>query len=167
LPAFYSFLHPLHLQGLLPAFLSIPQSQIFYGSWERESFLQDGVVDEKHGYIKYRATDNSENFEFVVFKKTDGRLLAAISWGPGDCIEDAPETCESDLRFFAQTENGWKPLGTSPLPRAFNKKLVYELPRQGRSIQVRTREGSSVATYEFNGTLFQVKHPKKFNNGKP
>ena len=149
--------HAASMLSVREAFLEIPERDIVYSQDERKSFLITAKVDDQHAYLRYRATDNSENFEFALFLRNDGKPLAAMSWGPGDCIDDAPETCESDLRFFVLDRGQWLSLGVAPLPKRFDKSLVYELPRIGRTISVKTLQGSLVERFEFDGVKFNVK----------
>src|SRR6185503_276450 len=62
-------------------FLAVPEEYIGFSKEEREVLLKGpGVIlDLKNGYLSYNASDNPEEFEFALFKQTDGTYIVAIN----------------------------------------------------------------------------------------
>src|SRR5262245_48992666 len=61
-------------------FLAAPKEYVGLSREEREVLLKGpGVVlDIKNGYLSYNASDNPEEFEFALFKQTDGSYIVAF-----------------------------------------------------------------------------------------
>lgn len=96
------------------------------------------VVDIRNGYISYNASDNPEGFEFAIFRKSNGNYLVAFSTGAFGDPELDKELDNWPTLFLLSYEGGgrWRDVTRASLPVAFDKKLYYKLPRQGRSIEV-------------------------------
>src|SRR5688500_10912672 len=60
-----------------------PERFLGYDRAFREELLEGkmpgATIDVPNGFISYRATDNPESFEFAIFRKKDGRYVAAFS----------------------------------------------------------------------------------------
>ena len=138
--------------GVVEAFLSIPQKQLLYTRTERESFLKTATIDRANGYIKVER--KNENFEFILFKRVNGALAAAISWGPGICVNDVSDNCDSSIMFFLQARDTWKNVQHWPLGKKFSKKNFYSLPRQGGVISVTDRQGHRLEKINLNELQF-------------
>ena len=95
------------------------------------------VVDIENGYISYDASDNPTGFEFVIFRKNNGRYIVAYSDGVSDNFDVNPYTF-----FLLSYEGGkWRDVTKELLPVPYDEKLSYRLPRRGRSIEVWGGEG--------------------------
>ncbi len=135
-------------------FLLVPERVIGYDLQFREGLLRGErrgtVIDIKNGYISWNASDNPEEFEFTIFRKNNGKYLVAFS-SPGD-----PGLYPS--RFFLLSfDNGkWRNVTRALLPVAFDKRLDYKLPRQGRTIVV-TRDWRSLYHLTWAKDRLQVK----------
>src|SRR5688500_7339546 len=76
-------------------FLIVPETYIGLSIEERKLLLKGSsiTVDIKNGYISYKASDNPEEFEFALFKQTDGSYVVAINF-------DADPDFESDSKLY-------------------------------------------------------------------
>ncbi|HYE63953.1 MAG TPA: hypothetical protein VD966_00130 [Pyrinomonadaceae bacterium] len=137
-------------------FLLVPERYVGYDRQFREELLRSGradtLVDVQNGYISYRATDNPEAFEFAIFKKPDGKYLIAFSIGYDPDFPDTP----SKLLFLNYENGKWSDVTRASLPVAFNKRLTYKLPREGRNIVVTDDKGRRVYTLAWAGGKFSV-----------
>jgi hypothetical protein len=140
-------------------FLLVPDRYIIdYDRKLREDMVRNGflnIVDVKNGYIYYNASDNPEEFEFAIFRKPDGRHLVAFSSGydPSCCSHPIMSTL-----LFLSYENGrWRDVTRATLPVAFNKRLTYKLPREGRDIVVVNAKGSKAYTMAWVNGKFVVR----------
>ena len=136
-------------------FLLVPESYVGYDRRFREDVLRGqpgAVVDMRNGYISYKATDNPEAFEFAIFRKSNGKYLAAysVAYDP-----DFPETT-SILRLLSYEGGRWSDVTRQLLPRAFDRRLTYKLPRQGRSIVVTDEKGRELYTLTWANDKFNV-----------
>src|SRR5687768_11092255 len=63
-------------------FRIVPERYIGFDRDFREGLLRDerrgAVIDIPNGYISWDASDNPEEFEFAIFKKSNGKYLVAI-----------------------------------------------------------------------------------------
>lgn len=111
------------------------------------------VVDVANGYISYDASDNPTGFEFVIFRKNNGRYIVAYSDGISDNFDSA------DYTFFLLSYEGgkWRDVTQELLPVPFSKKLSYRLPQQGRSIGVSDEKGRQLYTLTWSNDRFHLK----------
>src|SRR5918911_4455303 len=136
-------------------FLLVPESYVGYDRRFREDVLRGqpgAVVDVRNGYISYKATDNQEAFEFAIFRKSNGKYLAAYSAGYDP---DFPDTT-SILLLLSYEGGRWSDVTRQLLPRAFDRRLTYKLPRQGRSIVVSDEKGRELYTLTWANDKFNL-----------
>ena len=135
-------------------FLLVPERYVGYPLDFRQQLLRGErrgtVIDIPNGYISWDASDNPEEFEFAIFRKSNGKYIVAFS-SPGD-----PGLFPS--RFFLLTyDNGkWRNVTRALLPVTYNKLFDYKLPRQGRSIVV-TRDWRERYHLTWRDDRFRVK----------
>ncbi len=116
-------------------FLGIPAPLLPLGTAEnRRRYLRDALVDERHGYIRYQASDNPERFEFAIFRKTNGQYLAAFSVPYDPDFWDQP--IPSRLILLDYRQGRWQDVTKELLPVPLAPTLTYQLPRVGRDIVV-------------------------------
>src|SRR5687768_4717106 len=64
-------------------FRLIPERYVGYPLDFREQLLRGErrgtVIDIKNGYISWNASDNPEEFEFAIFRKSNGKYIVAFS----------------------------------------------------------------------------------------
>jgi len=88
-------------------FLGIPAPLLPLGTKEnRLRYLRYGMVDEPNGYIRYQASDNPERFEFAIFRKRNGRYLAAFSTPYDPNFFDRP--IPSQLLLLDYRQGQWR-----------------------------------------------------------
>lgn len=123
-----------------------PERYVGYDRAFREELLKGKMpgttVDVPNGYLSYRATDNPESFEFAIFRKKDGRYVAAFSV-PFD--PDHPDAA-SRLIFLKYEGSKWTDVTRAVLPGGTDRRLTYRLPRRGRDIRVVNAQGRQVRT---------------------
>jgi hypothetical protein len=141
-------------------FLSVPERYMDgYDLRLREEMVRNGwlnIVDVKNGYIFYDASDNPTGFEFVIFRKSNGRYVVAYSDSTSDNFDW--EINDGYTFFLLSYEGGrWRDVTKSLLPVAFNKKLTYKLPRWGRSIEVSDEKGRKLYTLRWRNDRFHIK----------
>lgn len=152
---------PISAQRTEPAnvrdyFLLVPQRYIGYDRNLREQLLTGNllgtVIDVKNGFISYKASDNPEEFEFAIFRKADGKYLVAFS------VPYDPYYPEGDsaLLFLTYDNGRWADVTKAMLPRPFNKRLTYRLPRQGTKIRVKDQAGRTQYTLVWTRSKFLV-----------
>ena len=88
------------------------------------------VIDIKNGYISWNASDNPEEFEFAIFRKSNGKYLVAFS-SLGE-----PDLYPSYFCLLSYDNGKWRDVTRALLPVAFDRRLDYKLPRRGRTIVV-------------------------------
>jgi hypothetical protein len=113
------------------------------------------IVDNRNGYISYDASDNPTGFEFAIFRKSNGKYIVAYSDSVSDNFNW--EIGDGYTLFLLSYERGrWRDVTKALLPVAFNKKLAYQLPRRGRSIEV-FQEGRELYTLTWVKDRFHIK----------
>ena len=137
-------------------FLLVPESYIGYDLRFREELLRGErrgtVIDVANGYISWNASDNPEEFEFAIFRKSNGRYLVAYSVGYDSQFPDA-----SKFLLLSYEGGRWRDVTRASLPVAYDPKLTYKLPRQGRSIEVTDEEGRQRYTLTWANDRFRLK----------
>jgi hypothetical protein len=136
-------------------FLLVPESYIGYDLPFREELLRGerrgAVIDIPNGYISWDASDNPEEFEFAIFRKSNGRYIVAFSVGYDSQFPQAS-------RFLLLSYEGgrWRDVTKSLLPVAYDRKRTYKLPRQGRSIVVTDELGERPYTLTWSNDRFRL-----------
>lgn len=127
-------------------FRLVPERFFGYDRAFRQDLLAGKIpgakIDVPNGFISYRATDNPESFEFAIFRKKNGRYVAAFSV-PFD--PDRPDTT-SKLMFLKYEGSKWTDVTRAVLPIGTDRRLTYRLPRRGRDIHVINAQGRQVRT---------------------
>ena len=115
-------------------FLLVPERYLGYPLDFRQQLLRGErrgtVIDIKNGYISWDASDNPEEFEFAIFRKSNGKYVVAFS-SPGD-----PGLYPSRFFLLSYSKGKWRDVTKALLPIAFHKRFDYKLPRRGRTISV-------------------------------
>lgn len=115
-------------------FLLVPERYVGYPSDFRQELLRGErrgtVIDIPNGYISWNASDNPEEFEFAIFRKSNGKYIVAFS-SPGD-----PGLFPSRFFLLSYDNGKWRNVTKALLPVAFDKRFDYKLPRRGRTISV-------------------------------
>ncbi len=134
-------------------FLGIPSSVLPLGSPEnRQRYLSYATVDVPNGYIRYQASDNPEQFEFVIFRKNNGQYLVAFSV-PYDPLS-FPEQGLSQLILLDYRQGQWRDVTREMLPIPLDQTLTYRLPRVGRDIVVVNRFQEELYRLRWQNDLF-------------
>ena len=141
-------------------FLLVPERYMDgYDRHFREEMVRNGwlnIVDVKNGYIFYDASDNPTGFEFVIFRKSNGSYIVAYSDSTSDNFDW--EISDGYTFFLLSYEGGrWRDVTKSLFPMAFNKKLTYKLPREGRNIEVSDEKGRKLYTLTWRNDRFHIK----------
>ncbi|HEX6186453.1 MAG TPA: hypothetical protein VFZ40_00120 [Pyrinomonadaceae bacterium] len=115
-------------------FLLVPERYVGYPLDFRQQLLRGErrgtVIDIPNGYISWDASDNPEEFEFAIFRKSNGKYIVAFS-SPGD-----PGLFPSRFFLLSYSKGKWRDVTKALLPIAFHKRFDYKLPRRGRTISV-------------------------------
>ena len=138
-------------------FLLVPDSYLDGSDRQvREEMVRNGylnIVDVKNGYILYDASDNPTGFEFAIFRKGNGRYIVAYSDG---IFWDSEFSAGSRFHLLSYEGGRWRNVTKSVLPVKFDKRLVYKLPRQGRTIEVTDKRGRKVYTLTWRSDRFHL-----------
>lgn len=87
------------------------------------------IEDTKNGYLKGGCDGAQSCLEMTIFKRPDKTYVVALSTF-AEMMEDT---------YFLDYKNGiWTDISTKIIPE-FDKKKIYELPRQGTTIKVYTK----------------------------
>lgn len=115
-------------------FLMAPEHVLGYDLRFRQELLRGerrgAVIDIPNGYISWNASDNPEEFEFAIFRKSNGKYIVAFS-SLGE-----PDLYPSRFYLLSYDKGKWRDVTGALLPVAFDKRLDYKLPRRGRTIVV-------------------------------
>lgn len=134
----------------------------------RQSIIK--IEDIKNGYLRLEGLWEGWA-EVVIFKKTNGKYIVGISevgCGP---------ICGSEETFLAYENSKWSEITAQVLPKISETQLkaaykrhkiteedepglVYELPRVGKTIKVRTDGDKNLVIFEltWNGAKFILKN---------
>jgi hypothetical protein len=99
----------------------------------KEKYLSQylDVEDTANGYMKGYGDGAQEAFQMALFKKADGSyLIGFYTIGEGD-VEDYPWTV-----FLQYRPGRWTDVSKTAVPGYSPKKLIYELPRKGTTVEV-------------------------------
>lgn len=141
-------------------FRIVPERYIGFDRSFREGLLRGerrgAVVDIPNGYISWDASDNPEEFEFAIFKKSNGKYLVAI-----DVDYDSFFPSTGRLFLLSYERGKWRDVTRTTLPVKYDKRLTYKLPREGRSIEVTNQNGRRVYSLTWDNDRFSVKRPAR------
>jgi hypothetical protein len=121
-----------------------------------EAEAREKNIDEKNGYMSCGGDGAQSSFEVALFRHRDGRPLLAL------CHAGEPEVEEENsvysyLSFFELGADGkMHEVEHSMLPKAVRGNSEFLLPRQGRTILVRSPKSKKVLhKFTWNGEKFQ------------
>jgi hypothetical protein len=120
---------------------------------------REKYVDEKNGYMSCGGDGAQASFDVALFRHRDGRPLLAL------CKGEEPELGKSGLvylTFFELAADGkMHEAKRSIFPIADNDdRWQFELPREGRTILVRTLKSKRVLhKIIWNGEKFEKQEP--------
>lgn len=144
-------------------FLLVPEKYVGYDLRFREELLRGGrrgsVVDIPSGYISWDASDNPEAFEFVIFRKSNGRYIVAFN-NVGDDFNRKPGD-GAGLILLSYEGGRWRDVTRALLPVALDRKLGYKLPRRGRGIEVTGRGGRKLYTLTWADDRFRLDRSRR------
>ena len=114
-------------------------------------------IDEKNGYMHCDGDGAQPSFEVALFRYRDGRPLLAVC--SAELEADDSSNAFVYLSFFELGADG-KMQETKhsifPVPDREDGRWNFELPREGRTIAVRAREGGKILNkITWNGEKFQ------------
>jgi len=113
------------------------------------------IVDIKNGYL-FAPGDGAQTDIYVcLFKRSDGRYLVAVNYN------DKHGVFESFLDFYLLHQGRLRNARRSVLPVAFDKRLHYELPRNGTTIVVTNESGKEVYDLVWSGNVFRLKRARR------
>ncbi len=144
-------------------FLLVPDRYMdgVYDRQSRQEMVRNGwlnIVDVKNGYIFYDASDNPSGFEFAIFRRSNGKYLVAYSTGAFYDPEWSKESGNWPTLLLLSYEGGrWRDVTRASLPVAFDRKLVYTLPRRGRNIEVSDGRGRKLYTLTWANDRFRIR----------
>lgn len=135
----------------------------------RKSIIKIG--DIKNGYLRLESYQWEGWAEVAIFKKKNGKYVVLVvenSCGP---------VCGSEVTAYSRDNGTWADVTTQVLPKISDANLnaaykrhrtssndepglVYELPRIGKTIKVRTDGGQDIIFFEltWNGSKFSLKN---------
>ena len=141
-------------------FRIVPDRYIGFDRDFREGLLRHerrgAVIDIPNGYISWDASDNPEEFEFAIFRKSNGKYLVAIDI---DYDSDYPDA--GRLLLLSYEREKWRDVTRTMLPVRYDKRLIYKLPREGRTIQVTNQDGRRVYSLTWANDRFTLKRPAR------
>jgi hypothetical protein len=114
-------------------------------------------VDERNGYLYCRGDGAEPEFEVALFRHRDRRPLLALCSGE----LEGPDSVQ--LRFFELGADGKMheiERSIFPVPDSESDRWQFELPKEGRTILVRTRKGGKILhKVTWNGEKFEKQKP--------
>lgn len=113
-----------------------------------------GVYDSANGYLSCSGDGAQAPFEAALFRYQDGRPLLAV------CQGELEGKNSKYLAFYEASSDGrMLEVPRTIFPIANEKGYIFELPRKGRTIIVRTEKGGKLkAKYTWNGEKFGEEH---------
>jgi hypothetical protein len=141
-------------------FLLVPEQYMPYYDVHFRKDLLDGkrrgaVVDIPNGFISWDASDNTEYFEFALFRRSDGGYLVAYSVPYDDQFPDA-----SHFLLLSYDHGRWRDDTDALLPLPYDKTNSYSLPRRGTTIDVIAADGKKVYSLVWENDRFVVRRVK-------
>jgi hypothetical protein len=138
-------------------FLLVPGRYMpYYDLRFREEMLRGerrgGIVDIANGFISWDASDNTEYFEFALFRKSNGGYLVAYSVPYDDQFPDA-----SKFLLLSYDRGRWRDDTAALLPVPYVKTQTYRLPRRGTTIEVAAADGQTLYTLVWRKDRFVMR----------
>jgi hypothetical protein len=105
-----------------------------------------GFVDKANGFLFAQGDGAQPSLDVALFKRKDGSYVVAVH-------SDTTDEIDGFLDFY---EWNGKKLVRVPnlLPKPFDSKFTYKIPRRGTTIAVASVKGSKRFSYKWNGTKF-------------
>ncbi len=134
-------------------FVQLPGSTFETPAKDWLKFLRQpksGVYDVANGYLSCTGDGAQAPFEAALFRYKDDRPLLAV------CQGELEGRNSKFLAFYEQQSDGrMLEVPRTIFPIANEQGYVFELPRKGRTIIVRTEKGGKLkAKYTWNGEKF-------------
>ena len=110
------------------------------------------VVDIKNGYI-YAPGDGAQTAIYVcLFKRPGDFPLIAVKSHESDTLD------YTHLDFYKYKDGTLVEVKNGVLPVKINENFKYEMPRYGRTIEVRDQHGRKLYSLNWSGRRFVLKH---------
>jgi hypothetical protein len=138
-------------------YLLLPEKYFEADKEQRVKWMLDpkrgAVVDIKNGYI-YAPGDGAQTSIYVcLFKRPAGSPLIAVKSYPSDTHEF------TYLHFYKYKQGALVEVSKGMLPVAVKETLKYEMPRYGKAIVVRNRQGQRIYSLVWSGRRFALHKP--------
>jgi hypothetical protein len=142
-------------------FLLVPEKYMpYYDVHFRQQLLRGerrgAIVDIPNGFISWDASDNTEYFEFALFRKSSGGYVIAYSVPYDDQFPDA-----STFLLLSYERGSWRDDTKKLLPIQYDKTHTYNLPRRGTTIKVVGADGETLHTLVWSKDRFVVRARSK------
>lgn len=148
-------------QNVTDYFLLLPKKYINLTPQARKLLLEapgGATVDVKNGYMAFQEDPKAQNV-IVLFKKPDGSHLIGVTRTKPSANkkagEEADEECE--LYFLRYEGNQFIDVTKDVLPVPVDKKLYYDLSRQGTLIRVEDADSKLVYSFIWENGKFTLK----------
>jgi hypothetical protein len=124
----------------------------YFEPGDRRSLLKRGIVDIKNGYLRPGHDGAQWGLEICLFKRPERGDLIAVNG-----LEPPDDGWTPWIHFLTYRNGRLVDVTDKTLPRCFNKRLGYELPRHGTTIKVVTEAGKRVYDLVWAKGRFRVK----------
>jgi hypothetical protein len=148
-------------QTVTDYFLLLPQKYISMTPQARKVLVEapnGATVDLKSGYMAFQEEPKTQNV-IVLFKKPDGNQLIGVTRTKPSATKkagaDADEECELYVLRYDGTQ--FVDVTKEVIPIAVDKKLSYDMSRQGTLIRVENGDGDLVHTLIWENGKFTLK----------
>jgi hypothetical protein len=142
---------------VLDYYLLLPEKYFEANKEQRVKWMLDpgrgAVVDIKNGYI-YAAGDGAQTAIYVcLFKRQHGLPLIAVK-------SHEPDTSDfTHLDFYEYKNGALVEVKKGVLPVRVDENFKYEMPRYGRTIEVRDQRGRKLYGLYWSGRRFVLEKP--------
>ena len=111
------------------------------------------VVDITNGYI-YAPGDGAQTSLYVcLFQRSRGRAVIGVKSHPSDTH------AITFLHFYEYRNGALADVTKTVLPVKINESAIYEMPRYGKSIEVRDARNNTIYSLVWSGRRFVLKRP--------
>jgi hypothetical protein len=140
---------------VLDYYLLLPEKYFEANKEQRVKWMLDprrgAVVDVKNGYI-YAPGDGAQTSIYVcLFRRRQGAPLVAVKSHNSDTQD------YTHLDFYEYKNGALVEVKKGVLPVKVNENLKYDMPRYGRTIEVRDRRGRRIYDLNWSGRRFLLK----------
>jgi hypothetical protein len=130
-------------------YMLLPQDYFEVPVASRKNLIETsfgGIVDKTNGFLFAQGDGAQPSLDVALFKRTDGSYVVLVH-------SDATEETDGFLDFYQW--NGTKLVRVpNLLPKPFDPKFTYKIPRHGTTISVASLKGTKRFSYKWNGTKF-------------